>query len=194
MNEGLYVTFEGIDGSGTTSVTKQLNKLYTPHSMWTCEPSQYWTGEAARAAFEEHDAHDLTRFYLFMADRVEHEVKFVRPWRDEGQLILSDRGPDSTRAYQHFSDGLTDLEIEGHLQKTMDPDLTMWLDVDVDTAAERMDGDDAFENKEFQEQVAVRYQAVYEQHDRIKRIDANQGLDAVIADSKEVIDDALERQ
>lgn len=183
---GLYVTVEGIDGSGTTSVSSALARRFD--AAQTAEPSDLWLGEVTREAFEDRDVADLSRFYLFMADRLDHRSKVIEPALEQGETVISDRGADSTRAYQFITSGLTDGFIEMNLDKALEADLTIWLDAPVEDAADRMGGDDAFENRDLQERVAARYRTVYEQNqDRIVRIDASQPLGMVIDEAAEII-------
>jgi thymidylate kinase len=64
-----------------------------------------------------------------------------------------------------------------------EPDLTLWLDVDVHTAFERTSGDEKYEeSRDFQERVKYNYEQLYDEESRIVRIDANRGLSNVIAD------------
>lgn len=176
-----FITVEGIDGSGTTSVSEALCDRIGGPTRLTQEPSELWTGRMTRESFEERDVPELTRFYLFMADRVAHVDEVVRPALRRGVPVICDRGPDSTRAYQYYTSDLSEEFIETNLAKTMESDLTIWLDVDIEVAAERTEGEDAFEEKrELQRRVAQRYCTLHEQHDRIVRVDANQDFDDVV--------------
>lgn len=188
-DRGLFITVEGIDGSGTTSVVEDLTDDLdgtTPSS----EPTEMWTGRVAREAFEERDVEPLTRFYFFMADRVEHG-KWVTEQVENGTTVISDRGPDSTRCYQYYDADLPEPFIEWNLARMTTPDLTLWLDVDVETALTRIDGKDAFENRALQEKVAQRYAYLSEGVNRIHRVDANRPLDVVTGEAKKIITEYL---
>lgn len=180
-----FCTVEGIDGSGTTTVSQELAQRFSK-VIWTQEPTDSWLGRVTRESFEERDIHDLARFHLFMADRVVHANDFLKPYLEDDYSVICDRGPDSTRAYQKHTSGLSDGFIEENLSRTLEPDLTIWLDADVDTALERVEDKDAFENRELQEKVADTYAELHEQHDRIVRIDANQPLEDVIEEAVNV--------
>lgn len=193
----LYVTVEGIDGAGTSSVVDRVTKRwetenpYRPHggaAMKTSQPSRAWTGDVARAAFEEHeDAAELTRFYLFMADRAEI-ARRIEDSRGSIAVVISDRGPDSTRAYQGVTTDLSDEFIDRALATVPEPDLTLWLDADPAVAAERIAGQDAFESDgDLQRAAAKRYDALHDRFDRIVRIDADQSLGAVVREAEEII-------
>lgn len=184
-DSGTFVTIEGIDGSGTTSVVDVVTDSIDS-AIPSAEPTTMWTGKVTREAFEERDVTPETRFYLFMADRVEH-LEWVAEQVSNGTTVICDRGPDSTRCYQYHDAGLSDSFIELNLGRYRSPDLTLWLDVDVDVALGRVEGEDAFENRTLQEKVARRYSFLHEKFDRIHRIDANRPLEAVVADAEDAI-------
>jgi dTMP kinase len=170
----MFITIEGIDGSGTTTITSRLASNLDDATQ-TEEPSTLWTGRITRDSFEKREVDDLTRFYLFMADRVEHCTQIVEPNLERGHTVISDRGPDSTRAYH--ADDLTESFIEYNLEKTLSPDLTIWLDVD------RVDGSD------FQEKVAAQYEHLNTIEPRIHKVNANKPLDYVERRAMEIIHD-----
>lgn len=185
-DSGTFVTIEGIDGSGTTTVVDAVTDRID-QTVESAEPTTMWTGKVTREAFEKRDVTPLTRFYLFMADRVEH-CEWVADQLSNGTTVVCDRGPDSTRCYQYHDADLSDSFIELNLSKMMSPDVTLWLDVDVDVAMERVEGADAFENRALQEKVARRYEFLHEKYDdRIHRIDANRPEYAVVADAEDAI-------
>ncbi|KAA0004028.1 MAG: dTMP kinase [Thermoplasmata archaeon] len=112
---GKFFTFEGIDGSGKTTISKMVYEEL--REKWdvilTKEPTNSWLGKSVEKAIEERkDA--ITISLLFMADRNEH-VKKIREWVEEGKIVLCDRYMDSTFAYQ-----------SAHLCHTMDDPLE-WL-------------------------------------------------------------------
>ena len=98
--KGKFFTFEGIDGSGKTTISKMVyGKL---RKKWdvvlTNEPTESWLGRSIEQAVEQKkDA--ITISLLFMADRKEH-IKKMREWIEEGKIVLCDRYADSTFAYQ----------------------------------------------------------------------------------------------
>ena len=100
---GRLFTFEGIDGSGKTTIShlvgKQLSDSY--EVICTKEPTDSWIGKAVnRAVKEELDGVTVT--LLFTADRHEH-VSQIQSWLDEGCVVLCDRYIHSTLAYQSVS-------------------------------------------------------------------------------------------
>ncbi len=185
-----YITLEGVDGSGTTTVMNRLKDRIEFEA--TCEPTNTWLGNIVRESYEERTlTPELTRFYLFMADRVEHCERRIKPLTEDGLMVISDRGPDSTRAYQYHTSGLSSGFINFNLEKTITPDLTIWFDVDVETAMARLNNNDDFEKPELQRKVNDRYEQLYKSHERIKRVDASNPVETVTDDVERIINDTF---
>jgi len=96
-----FITFEGIDGSGKTTVSRLVAETLRSrgHSVFlTSEPTSGWLGDAVRRGIQE-DLNVLTESFLFLADRAAH-VPIIRSHVDRGELVICDRYVDSTYAYQ----------------------------------------------------------------------------------------------
>lgn len=183
MTEGYFISLEGIDGAGTTTAAERIAEELD-QTVLTQEPSPTWTGPVVRRAFEEEDAPPMTDFHLFLADRANHIENVVRPALEEGKTVISDRYADSTRAYQAIAlQGVVEEPVDyieysmGNWQLT--PDLTLLIDIDVDTAMSRNAGEDKFEKRQFQEQVRKNYLAINEATDRMVKIDGAQSKEQV---------------
>lgn len=193
--EGTFVTVEGIDGAGKTTVVEAINEEYKK-VVRTQEPSELWTGKQVRRAISnETDTHPLTTFYLFMADRVHHIEEEIQPALDDGMLVVSDRYADSTLAYQPvaLSDHLR--YPQKYMEEVMEPwnfqpDITLYIDIPVETAIERVVGDEEYEKREFLEQVRENYEQLAQRYsDRFVRIDGTQTKEAVREDALEVLEE-----
>ncbi|AGC34467.1 thymidylate kinase [Haloarcula virus HVTV-2] len=157
---GHFITVEGLDGAGKTLVVKAIKRKFDAET--TCEPSEFWTGKQVRKALRS-ETPAFTDFFLFMADRHYHIEEFIKPKVENGQLVVSDRFSDSTLAYQPVQ--LQD-ELENPVEWMSDvmapwkfmPDLTIYLDVSVDTALERADKEEKYEKRETLEQVKENYE------------------------------------
>lgn len=197
MDTGLLVTVEGLDGAGTTTVSNALEE-YFEDTVLTQEPSDMWTGKQVRRCISsESDTHPLTDFYFFMGDRVHHIENTIKPAVKEGKLVISDRYADSTRAYQTITlegDALRRGAVMTYIENVMrpffyEPDLTLWLDVDVETAFERVGGDEKYEeSRKFQERVKCNYEQLYNEEERIVQVDASRGVESVVEDCIEEIE------
>ena len=96
-----FITFEGIDGSGKSTVSKKVyEKLKTDgyDVILTFEPTDSWIGKMVQKCIETKSDPYVTA-YTFIADRIEH-CKQIQQWLDEGKIVLCDRYAESTYAYQ----------------------------------------------------------------------------------------------
>ncbi|UBF23080.1 thymidylate kinase [Haloarcula virus HCTV-16] len=196
MSEGTFITVEGIDGAGKTSVTDAIEEEFDV--VRTQEPSELWTGKQVRRALTE-DTPPFTDFFLFMADRHLHIETQIKPALAEGKLVISDRFTDSTLAYQPVQ-LMNELEDPQQWMKSVmspwniEPDATIYLNVTLDTALDRLDGVEKYERVEMLEQVKANYELLRrENFERYRTIDADQTEEEVISDAlrvvKEVVDE-----
>jgi len=152
MNQGLFVIFEGIDGSGTTTqvraVVERLQGMgYAARG--TCEPSAGPIGAFIRQILTRSvrletgapAAFDFRAMaLLFAADRLDHVEREVLPALAEGQIVISDRYLLSSLAYQSATaeDGEMAVSfVRAVNQGARTPDLQIVFDVDADVARER---------------------------------------------------------
>ncbi len=144
--KGLFITFEGIDGSGKTT---QLELLYgdlrkkgiTP--VRTREPGGTALGEKVRTLLADRclDILPSTELLLFFSSRVQLVESLIRPAIEEGQVVLCDRFHDATVAYQGYGRGLSRNAIamlERMFVGRVRPDRTYLLDCSYVTAQKRM--------------------------------------------------------
>ncbi|MGQ9728127.1 MAG: dTMP kinase, partial [Candidatus Fervidibacter sp.] len=134
---GLFVTVEGVEGSGKTTITQMLAYWLTQKGLSvtvTSEPGSTLLGKKIRELLmtvEERTA--WAEAFLFLADRTEHVAKVILPALKRGEIVLCDRFVDSTIAYQAFGLGLN-LERLTELNRIatngLTPDLTLLLDLD----------------------------------------------------------------
>ena len=136
---GLFITFEGIDGSGKSTQMRMLAsalRLRGLDVIATREPGGTPFGKRLRSALL--DAHEhvdpLAELLLFAADRAQHVRTLLVPALERGHIVLSDRYADATRAYQGagrgFSVELID-EVIGLATAGLMPDLTLIFDLSV---------------------------------------------------------------
>jgi dTMP kinase len=195
---GRLIVFEGGEGSGKTTQLRHTQQwLYT--SGWlpqlqakgylstlltTREPGGTDLGRQIRRLLLEptpEPMHPRTELLLYAADRAQHVEQCLYPALRQGALILCDRYIDSTVTYQGYGRGL-DLSLIATLNQIasagLQPDLTIWLDLDVATGLARAQArgqHDRIEQDElvFHEAVRRGFQALAAEHpDRIVRVDA----------------------
>lgn len=175
---GHFITVEGLDGAGKTLVVKAIKRKFDAET--TCEPSEFWTGKQVRKALRS-ETPAFTDFFLFMADRHYHIEEFIKPKVENGQVVVSDRFSDSTLAYQPVQlDGHVHPSPQQWMERVMDPwnltpDLTIYLDVSVDTALERADKEEKYEKRDTLEQVKANYDDLVTRFsDRYEVVDGEQ--------------------
>lgn len=189
MSKGTLVTVEGIDSSGKTTLVNGLEEELTD-IVTTQEPSELDTGKQLRSYLQDNTTHPLQDFYAFLADRVNHIQQIIKPAMEKGRLVVSDRYSDSTRAYQPLMlNDILDFPVS-YIDSTMkpwelEPDLTLFLDVSVDTALARMDGErDKYETRETLDEVRKNYEGlIATNQDRFVRIDGEQTKGEVLQDA-----------
>jgi len=96
-----FVTFEGIDGSGKSTIIKTVfEKLKSKDYdvVLTFEPTNSWLGKIVQKCIKAKSDPFVTAF-TFIADRVDH-CKKIQKWLDSGKIVLCDRYAESTYAYQ----------------------------------------------------------------------------------------------
>src|SRR5271170_1673496 len=141
MATGVFITLEGVEGSGKTTQAAILGDALRKdgHRVTvTREPGGTRAGEAIRAIFLD-PAVSLgvaSELLLVLADRAQHVREKLRPALEAGEVVISDRYSDSTTAYQGYGRGF-DLKLLGDLNRLasdkLTPDLTVLLDCPVET-------------------------------------------------------------
>lgn len=208
MKKGYFITFEGPDGSGKTTVCnavyQRLNEMGYD-VVHTREPGGIEIAEKIRDIILDPlnvmmDA--KTEALLYAASRRQHLVEKVIPSILEGKVVICERFVDSSLAYQGYGRELGFDEVLSINQFAIGeyfPDMTVYLDVDEKTGLDRIK-DRAFKDRldqesiDFHHRVNEGYKKVIEVFkDRISIIDASKPLDEVIEDAlrrvKELIDD-----
>jgi dTMP kinase len=136
---GLFITFEGIDGSGKSTQMRMLASALRMRGMEviaTREPGGTPFGKRLRAALlDMHEYVDpLAELLLFAADRAQHVRTLLKPALESGRIVLSDRYADATRAYQGAGRGFSP-ELIGEVIELatagLKPDLTLIFDLSV---------------------------------------------------------------
>jgi len=143
IRKGLFITFEGIEGSGKSTQMELLSERLTACGVkHTCtrEPGGTRIGEAVRrilldTANSNMDAR--TELLLYSAARVQHVAEVVRPALDAGTHVLCDRFRDATEAYQGGGRGIPAGLVHAVDITDLTPDRTLLLDMDAREALSR---------------------------------------------------------
>lgn len=144
---GLFVVFEGADGTGkSTQVAAVAHALSNSgHKVVvTREPGGSDVAETLRALVLDPATQidDMTETLLFAAARADHVAKTIVPALDAGQVVISDRFVGSSIAYQSAGRGVSEdavAEINRHATGGLIPDVTVVLDLDAAVAGVRRD-------------------------------------------------------
>ena len=142
---GLFITIEGIDGSGkstqATRLARWLERETGRDVVHTFEPGGWEGGSALRSLILNGSVPDTeTELLLFMADRSGHIGSVIRPALNAGKIVLCERYEDSTWAYQVGGGRLAPERAEELMNFCAfpKPNLTVFLDIEPDEAASRM--------------------------------------------------------
>ena len=195
---GRLITLEGLDGSGKSTVIAGLQQRH-PEWTFTQEPTDSWYGDAVRRSVESELADPIAELFLFIADHAEHLRRTVRPVLAAGGVVVSDRYIDSRVAYQAVTledviDDPAEFIWGVHAPFTILPDLTVFLDVDPETAATRAGATNKFEQLAHLEGVQRRYETlIADAPERFVRVDASATPEAVLAAVEAAIEPAAQR-
>jgi dTMP kinase len=186
--QGLFITFEGIDGCGKSTQMALVERRLRQRGkdcLTTREPGGTPIAEKIRALLLSRDNGemcDASELLLYLAARAQHVAEKIRPAVASGAIVLCDRFQEATFAYQGWGRGLdlsTLEQINAFATGGLQPDLTIILDIDVDTAFSRLrsmkKAPDRLEknSKEFYEKVRAGYRAIAAAHKHVALIDAS---------------------
>lgn len=209
----MFITLEGIEGSGKTTQIRQLS-AYIEATGYRCvttrEPGGTSIGDKIRAILlnpENNDLSPISELLLYMADRAQHLNSLIKPALDVGKIVLCDRYFDATVVYQGIARGLdTELIYSLHrlLFEDLKPEVTFLLDlppsVGLARAWKQIDdgirsgGESRFEEETlaFHEKVRAGYLELARlEADRFTVIDATQDEKQVQMDIREVLSSVL---
>lgn len=195
-----FITFEGPEGSGKTTVLNQINKLLSENYnvISTREPGGVSTGEEIRNILLDGENIDIrTEALLFAASRREHLVEKVIPALKNNKVVLCDRYIDSSLAYQGRARGIGIEEVKKINEFAINglyPDLTIYLDIDAEVGRERILKNQRSQNRldketlTFHQKVIEGYKTLIKTNpERFKVIDATQNIESVVSDTYEII-------
>ncbi len=195
-SQGIFISFEGIDGAGKSTHIDALATALRDqgHTVrLTREPGGTPLAEKLRTLLLHEAMDPLCEALLMFAGRRDHLQQVIEPALARGEVVLCDRFTDATFAYQGHGRGFdlaTLRTLEQWVQTTPEgslrqPDLTLWFDLDPAIAAERLAGarvPDKFESQpvDFFRRVAAGYAArMASDPARFARIPAEGTLEAV---------------
>lgn len=199
--KGLFITVEGIEGSGKSTIAERLKRILGKSGynvLLTREPGGTRISEKLRDLLldpSNTDIFPLTELFLYLASRAQIVDELIRPALEERKIVICDRFMDASVAYQGWARGLGEELVEQLNMvavREIVPDITFLLDLPVGVGFERgpvkrdMDGvaeRDRLERESlsFHEKVREGYLRLAERHkDRVVIIDASKSIDQVV--------------
>lgn len=210
MKKGIFITIEGPDGSGKTTILQMLARNLENEGyevIATREPGGIEIAEQIRKVIldPENTAMDpRTEALLYAAARRQHLAEKVKPALEEGKIVLCDRFVDSSLAYQGHARGLGIDEVYSINEfaiENMMPEMTLYFDVAPEIGLERINKNKGrevnrldLEKLEFHEKVREGYMIIAERFsDRIVKVDASKDLETVYGLAEAQIKSAINK-
>jgi dTMP kinase len=192
--KGLFITIEGMDGSGKTTQINKLRDYFEglgQHVVLTREPGGTLISEAIRELildiqYKEMD--NVTEALLYAASRAQHVREYIGPCLEQGDIVICDRFVDSSIVYQGHARKLGEdmvAKINEYATGGLVPDITFFLDLEhtkgMDRKKNQQDLDRLEAEKEhFHQLVREGYHKLLAANPhRIKGIDASQSIEQV---------------
>ena len=209
MSKGIFISLEGPDGAGKSSVLEALIPILEAKGqalVTTREPGGVAVAEKIRDVVldpKHTEIDEKTELLLYIASRRQHLVERILPALDRGEMVLVDRFIDSSVAYQGFGRGLKVADIDwlnNFATDGLKPDLTLYFDIEAEEGlariakskergADRLDR----ESVEWHQRVREGYLSILEKEpNRVRKIDASQPLEKVVADTLAVLAERVE--
>lgn len=210
MAKGIFITIEGPDGSGKTTILQMLAQNLEKEGyavVATREPGGIEIAEQIRTVIldPENTAMDpRTEALLYAAARRQHLAEKVKPALEEGKIVLCDRFVDSSLAYQGHARGLGIDEVYSINEfaiENMMPAMTLYFDVAPEIGLERINKNKGrevnrldLEKLDFHQKVREGYLILAERFpERIVKVDASKELDTVYGQAEAEIKTLINR-
>lgn len=165
MPHAPFITFEGVEGAGKTTLARRLAQWLSAQGvpvMLTREPGGSELGKHLRPLILNQPLDAYAELFLLLADRRQHTLQVIEPALEQGTWVVSDRYADSTLVYQGYGRGLS-LELVRQLNAIatngLQPDLTVLIDLPVEDALARANDPNRFEAEalEFHQRIRTGY-------------------------------------
>jgi len=208
----LFITFEGVEGSGKTTQIQRLKRYLTQKGIpcrVTREPGGCPIGEKIRKILLNPDHREmspLSELLLYEASRAQHVIEVIKPLLKKGMLILCDRFSDASIAYQGYGRKV-ELNLVERLNRLssqgIKPDITFLLDCPLDIGLKRAlqrnqrlkkEKEERFEREKIQFHHRVRrgYLSIAKKEPhRVKVIDTREGEEKVFEKIRQIVDKLL---
>ena len=210
MNKGLFIVFEGPDGSGKTTIIKLVEEYLNKKNInfiSTREPGGISISEQIREVILNKDNTEMdgrTEALLYAASRRQHLIEKVIPALKDGKIVLCDRFVLSSLAYQGYARELgidevmniNEFAIEGYM-----PDKNILFDIEPELGLNRIQKNNEreinrldLEALEFHEKVRKGYLILADKFgEKVEKIDASKSVDNVKNDAIAIIENLINR-
>ncbi len=207
-DKGIFISFEGIDGSGKSTHLRIAAEFLARKGLTvtkTREPGGTKLAERIRDVLLDNELSGrvtpMAELLLYLASRHQHCEEIIAPRLSAGETVLTDRFADSSTAYQGGGRGIG-LELVEQLNELVIPrwpDLTIFIDVPVDTALARTRGRELDrleeEGVDFMRTVRAAYIEISEKHpDRFVIVDGTREIEDTSKRIEEVLTEFLARR
>ncbi len=192
--KGLFITIEGMDGSGKTTQINLLKDFFEKqgkHVHVTREPGGTRISEAIREIILNIDYQEMdyiTEALLYAASRAQHVAEYILPAIEKGDIVICDRFVDSSIVYQGMARGLGQemvATINRFATRGLEPDVTFFLDLEHRQGMERKKNQQELDRLEsekeyFHQKVRDGYkQLAKDNQKRMIDVDAGQSIEEV---------------
>jgi dTMP kinase len=199
MSQRLFVTFEGMDGSGKTTQMHRLAARFRSLGrtvLETAEPGGTPIGTKIRRILLDSANLELSpsaELLLYFASRAQNVDEWIAPALERGEVVLADRFTDSSLVYQGYGRGLGSdnvMALDRIACRGLKPDVTILVDIDAETSLARAHARNAAEphcetrmdeqSLEFHRRVYEAYHALAEREpERVKVIEGRASIDQI---------------
>ena len=199
----MFITFEGIEGSGKSTQIKLLGDNLTQrgHKVEIVrEPGGTELGEKIRNIFlssSEEKIDPFSEVMLLYASRKNLDVNVIRPNLQANNIVIADRYSDATIAYQSHGKGL-DAQVIKHIHNfanISNPNLTFYIDINENLSKQRISGREIDrmekESLEFFSRVRSGYLEISRNNDRVHIIDGEKSIDQISIDILKIVEGAI---
>lgn len=204
MVKGLFIVLDGLDGSGKSEMTIQLNDYLSKNDIYkvlvTREPTDNKYGKEIRgilASEKDPQINGQKLLHLFIKDREDHLkntiIPFLNKLDDGANIVICDRYYYSTIAFQ-ATQGLDIIMLIEINKEFLRPDVAFILDIKPEIALERIKGrkKEKFEQLEFMNKLREKFLEMPKLlNDNIKIIDSSKDKDTVFNEIKKEVDKLL---
>lgn len=194
MSRGLFITFEGTDGTGKSTQIEFAREYFESRGfnvLMSREPGGTSISEKLRDILLDKangEMSPVTEMMIYAASRAQLVSEVIIPAVNDGTVVICDRFVDSSVAYQAFGRGLGDMvaEVNSYATTGLAPDITFFMDIDPEVGRSRIAGGELDrleqEKSDFFRRVYDGYKSIAASDpDRVKTIDASGTIEEVRA-------------